>query len=66
MKSAIITGWSISAQAVQALNQFKKTQNMDFLPLDYFLDCFLISEEKEKQIEELLNQAIRKEYKEAA
>ena len=60
--NAVLTAWDLTAPGFTSLSKCKKEaakqgKNIDFQKLDYFLDCFLIEEEKEAEIDALLNSA---------
>ena len=54
-KKSILVAWDLSATGHAELQKAKKSKNIDFVKIDYFLDCFLISEEEEKEIDLLFN-----------
>lgn len=54
-ESALLVAWDLSAPAHTELQKLKnKGVKIDFKKIDYFLDCFLITENKEKEIGDLL------------
>jgi DNA modification methylase len=64
--SALVVAWDISPSAQSELNKLKTKKNLNFSRLEDFLGCFLISEEKEAQIDSLLAKATKLEEKKAA
>jgi DNA modification methylase len=57
--TAILTAWSLSPKGFEELARAKRTldkgeKKLEFVSLAQFLDCFLITEEKEAEIDELL------------
>ena len=58
-ETAILTAWDLTVGGFTEISKVKKEakkigKNIEFKKLNYFLDCFLISQEKEQEIEELL------------
>lgn len=59
-KSALLVAWDLSMAGHEALSKIKKSGvKIEFVKIEYFLDCFLISEEKEKEIDDLLDDALK-------
>ena len=57
--NAVLTAWDLTKNGFSELSKCKvsaqkKNKTIEFKKLDYFLDCFLITEDKETQIDELL------------
>jgi DNA modification methylase len=62
--TGILTAWDLGAKGYVELSKSKKSlekvgKKIEFVPLSEFLDCFLISEDKEKEIDELLQENVR-------
>jgi DNA modification methylase len=65
--SAILVAWDKTSGAQKSINELKtKGVKIDFETIEHFLDCFLITEEKEKEIETLLQRVLPTEEAEAA